>query len=300
MSTKIDFGTREEFGELLLTKLVSEIAKDFGTYPSTVWRAFAREKIGELPDFVEMGISEPQKLSTYIRISRELASGKEQGLYKYFTLKGMSEYDKDSQKSAGIFECGLCGGKSVYTVSMLKYSKNTRKFCVHCNDILGEQNLRYCNDCDEILPVERFLKTRASNVCNECKSIKAAKREPGMIVRQKILQFKNRVYHTDIPINIDFEDLGMTTELRTIKKREVKVPITWPTHCPVLGIELNWAYGGKKHMQPNSPSIDKIIPELGYIPGNAQIVSMKYNTMKQDSTPEQRQKVAEYWIQGKA
>ncbi len=61
--------------------------------------------------------------------------------------------------------------------------------------------------------------------------------------------------------------------------------ILLPTHCPLLGIQLtarstindkNAAY-----------SLDKIIPELGYVPGNVTVMSFKANAMKQDATPEQ-------------
>lgn len=51
-----------------------------------------------------------------------------------------------------------------------------------------------------------------------------------------------------------------------------------PTHCPYLGIELipfsEWA----------SPSLDKIVPQLGYVVGNVQVISKLANTMKSCAT----------------
>lgn len=53
----------------------------------------------------------------------------------------------------------------------------------------------------------------------------------------------------------------------------------WPDDdkCPVLGINLLF---GKGRMGPNSPSIDRLIPELGYVRGNVAIISMRANRIK--------------------
>lgn len=58
-----------------------------------------------------------------------------------------------------------------------------------------------------------------------------------------------------------------------------------PKNCPVFGIKL----------QPNniagpldtSPSIDRIIPELGYIKGNIRIISNRANRLRADATLEE-------------
>jgi hypothetical protein len=36
-----------------------------------------------------------------------------------------------------------------------------------------------------------------------------------------------------------------------------------------------------------SPSLDRIKPELGYVPGNIQVISARANVMKNDATPEE-------------
>ena len=64
-----------------------------------------------------------------------------------------------------------------------------------------------------------------------------------------------------------------------------------PKRCPALGIKLAW---GKKHVRPNSPSIDKIKPELGYVPGNVVVISHRANRIKNDATVTELRKIARW------
>jgi len=54
--------------------------------------------------------------------------------------------------------------------------------------------------------------------------------------------------------------------------------IVIPEFCPYLGIKL------VPFSEWSSPSLDKIIPELGYVKGNIQVISTKANTMKNNAT----------------
>jgi hypothetical protein len=65
-----------------------------------------------------------------------------------------------------------------------------------------------------------------------------------------------------------------------------------PTHCPVLGIPLQRS---KTTGAPNSPSIDRIDPALGYVIGNIIIVSKLANQIKSNATPEQIIMVGEFY-----
>lgn len=69
--------------------------------------------------------------------------------------------------------------------------------------------------------------------------------------------------------------------------------IVVPDVCPILGIPL-FATIGRKGGTPNSPSLDRIYPALGYVPGNVQVVSSRANTIKGTATPEELVLIAEW------
>jgi hypothetical protein len=69
-----------------------------------------------------------------------------------------------------------------------------------------------------------------------------------------------------------------------------------PTHCPVLGTPISFAYGQGKRPAENTASFDRIVPALGYVPGNVQIISELANRMKADATPEQLKAFAAWVI----
>jgi hypothetical protein len=67
--------------------------------------------------------------------------------------------------------------------------------------------------------------------------------------------------------------------------------IVVPDMCPVLGIPIIKNSG---RCQPNSPSLDKTIPQNGYVRGNVEVISHKANTIKSDATIEELEKVLVY------
>lgn len=71
------------------------------------------------------------------------------------------------------------------------------------------------------------------------------------------------------------------------------IKIELPTHCPALGIELDYSKGGTG----SSPSLDRIIPSLGYVLGNIAVISKRANTLKSDCIdPTELRKVAN-WLE---
>lgn len=70
--------------------------------------------------------------------------------------------------------------------------------------------------------------------------------------------------------------------------------IVIPTNCPILGIPLFQAKG-KRGGGDNSPSLDRIKPELGYVPGNIIVISNRANRLKSDASIEELRSIASFY-----
>lgn len=70
-----------------------------------------------------------------------------------------------------------------------------------------------------------------------------------------------------------------------------------PSRCPILGIELSKIWGAVD-MNNNSrgaqPSLDRIDPRKGYVPGNVIVISYRANMIKGDGLPEEHRAIAKY------
>lgn len=62
--------------------------------------------------------------------------------------------------------------------------------------------------------------------------------------------------------------------------------LVWVTHCPILGIELDYSVSGGKNPDA-SPSIDRIDTSKGYTKDNVWVISNKANRMKNDGSREE-------------
>ena len=81
-----------------------------------------------------------------------------------------------------------------------------------------------------------------------------------------ITRAKNRAIEKGVPFNLTIED------------------VTYTDICPLLNIPLNWEGGPRTK---NTPSLDRIIPEKGYIKGNVRIISNLANMMKSYASSEE-------------
>lgn len=80
--------------------------------------------------------------------------------------------------------------------------------------------------------------------------------------------------------------------------RDLPYSITWrdvviPKVCPVLGIEL--ATVGEGVVKPNTPSLDRIVPERGYVKGNIVVVSHRANSIKNNATLAELRRIVAFY-----
>jgi hypothetical protein len=104
--------------------------------------------------------------------------------------------------------------------------------------------------------------------------------------RLKYCSDNHQVYHSQerLPYNTKFNRWKASAKAQGTAFTLTMDDLDWPKHCPYLDMELNYLSDDKAD---NVASIDKIVPELGYIPGNVMIVSLLANKMKNSATKEQ-------------
>jgi hypothetical protein len=65
--------------------------------------------------------------------------------------------------------------------------------------------------------------------------------------------------------------------------------IVIPERCPVLGFPLT-----TDGPRDTRASLDRIVPSLGYVPGNVRVISFRANRIKSDATPDELRAVLAY------
>lgn len=85
------------------------------------------------------------------------------------------------------------------------------------------------------------------------------------------------------------------------RARKLELPFTItiddvviPSHCPILGIPLFRATG-RNGQAENSPTLDRIRPELGYVRGNVIVISNRANRIKSDATIKELRDIASFY-----
>jgi len=148
---------------------------------------------------------------------------------------------------------------------------------------LAFNGYKQCNFCKIEKPVSEYWKDSSkldglATYCNICKmrfynADLEQSRKAGRIaaraqrLRSPLLNMlmlaRSRAKRFCLPFNITKEDVII------------------PEYCPILKVKLGVA---ESKVAPSSPSLDRIVPELGYIKNNVQVISHKANTMKSNAT----------------
>lgn len=138
------------------------------------------------------------------------------------------------------------------------------------------ENHRPCVSCGNMKNFSEFhahkeCKFGVNTVCKACRILISKQEWRDTMPEKKVWnRAKQRAKSRGIPFNIEMSD------------------ITIPEVCPVLGILL--VVGDTEA----APSIDRVIPALGYVKGNVNIISNRANRIKSDATKEELERVLDY------
>lgn len=141
---------------------------------------------------------------------------------------------------------------------------------------------KYCPRCEMWLLHSHFNKAKESasglrSLCKKCESSEIAAwatRKRRKDTRWGLLKSaKQRAKAEGIAFDLCEEDIYV------------------PMICPALGVPIK--YGGK-FAGPNSPSLDRAVPKLGYVSGNVFVISFRANAIKNDAYAYEMEKIARY------
>ena len=92
---------------------------------------------------------------------------------------------------------------------------------------------------------------------------------------------RSRARRDKVPFNLTLQDL---VDIAT-------------DECPILHTPFVWGISGlgKGKTRPDSPTLDRILPELGYIKGNVAFLSYRANRIKDNGTMQEHYDIAD-WI----
>lgn len=143
-----------------------------------------------------------------------------------------------------------------------------------------------CDCGNETTPRTSQLRNRKTKSCGCLRTEIAALRftTHGLTVARKLSReyhlyhsAKKRAKQQQVPFNLELTDIVI------------------PERCPVFPEMLLLC--SSKSVSDNSPTLDKLIPHLGYIKGNVRVISHKANTIKQNASVEELRRVA-HWLEG--
>src|SRR3990167_640178 len=148
---------------------------------------------------------------------------------------------------------------------------------------------RFCSGCNSVKPLSEFFNWKNHRRFKACTNTenRASSHRNKAAVRITQRAYEQRVQERARNGDRELHSKMLVSSAR-VRARRFNVPfsITWrdvpvPERCPALGLALKLNRG---KMGPDSATIDRIVPRLGYVPGNVVVVSLKANLIKTDAT----------------
>lgn len=146
--------------------------------------------------------------------------------------------------------------------------------CIQCQKVLGPSkrvDALYCSEKCGFLFRGRRTAHKPEQVAKN-KARREALRD-NEIERLIVYRAKCRAKAVGVPFDLHRDDIVI------------------PPTCPVLGLTLTYLGGKGRGYHPDSPSLDRIIPALGYTRGNVRVISARANLLKSNATVEELERV---------
>lgn len=172
------------------------------------------------------------------------------------------------QGAVWIWRC-ICEKEVEYPVHRVKRNHTLSCGCRRSRDCNKEKKCRHCGE-------DRLRLNRHGNpasVCHACYN----KQTNGFKYKNPktwmVQTAKGRAKRYEIPFDLTEDDFEI------------------PKICPIFGTKLKV---GTKKFHADSPSLDRIIASKGYVRGNVAVISHRANVIKNNGTPEEHRKIAEW------
>jgi len=185
--------------------------------------------------------------------------------------------------------CIICNKKFLYKKQKQK-KKFCYKICYHKWFVIRNQRCseKVCLSCGETKNYKLFrhmksspgwmdIENKASMAnCKTCEVINFRKRYAINNSAQLIYNYKKRAVKKGIPFDLD------AAYLSEIMPKDMI--------CPALKVPMIRNTGKNKGKNRFAPSLDKLVPQKGYVKGNVIVVSDLANRIKADATVEESEK----------
>lgn len=162
---------------------------------------------------------------------------------------------------------------------------------------------RLCNKCNLEKDLAEFTKCKGckygySYMCKKCRYIEKAKQPSNSSETRKLeylrLKKDKKRYENYLTVKKAYRSANRQRYLFLSCRKRAQIEnipfnieindIIIPEICPILETKIIHEEGSDNLY---SPSVDKIIPELGYIKGNIRVISRKANMMKLNANKEE-------------
>jgi hypothetical protein len=175
---------------------------------------------------------------------------------------------------------------------------------------------KFCHSCSTEKSVEQFTRSSSTRdgLCVECRDCSRSRSSRNYHAKAEERRASRRVYYathredcisywgrrrTRDPVGCTARQMVNSIQTRTRRRGTgydesfVTIPrieklLRDSPACSMCGVVLNFGSKGRgaaaRRSHDNSPSLDRFIPELGYVEGNIGVLCHKCNTRKNDNT----------------